>query len=182
MLYSGVSHSLFEGVRRFYMQRDDRKKWSGWQLLFPLLLSIFLLILRSRLKVPAVERISEGVGGEATDVSERGVDEEVEREEVEGNGNDEVEVKPTEVLDVDLSESVVEVGEDSEDGGGEEEIAENEGGIENEEGVEVEAYCVKCRQKRSMEGPREIETKNGRHALEGTCPVCGTRLFRFIAG
>lgn len=46
----------------------------------------------------------------------------------------------------------------------------------------VEAYCVKCKQKRSMQGARKITTKNGRSALEGICPVCGTRLFRFIAG
>jgi pimeloyl-ACP methyl ester carboxylesterase len=42
-----------------------------------------------------------------------------------------------------------------------------------------EAYCVRCRQKRTMHDPRKIVTKNGRSALEGTCPVCGTRLFRF---
>jgi len=43
------------------------------------------------------------------------------------------------------------------------------------------AYCVKCREKREMQDARKIVTKNGRNALEGTCPVCGTRLFRFIA-
>lgn len=46
----------------------------------------------------------------------------------------------------------------------------------------VEAYCVKCRQKRFMQNTQAIVTKNGRHAMEGTCPVCGTRLFRFVAG
>jgi pimeloyl-ACP methyl ester carboxylesterase len=45
----------------------------------------------------------------------------------------------------------------------------------------VEAYCVKCRCKRLMQDSKEIVTKNGRHALEGTCPVCSTRLFRFVA-
>ncbi|HTI13192.1 MAG TPA: DUF5679 domain-containing protein [Dictyobacter sp.] len=44
-----------------------------------------------------------------------------------------------------------------------------------------EAYCVKCRQKRVMNDSKQIVTKNGRNALEGVCPVCGTRLFRFIA-
>jgi hypothetical protein len=44
----------------------------------------------------------------------------------------------------------------------------------------VEAYCVKCRQKRPMQNPQEVVTKNRRRALEGNCPVCGTKLFRFI--
>jgi hypothetical protein len=44
----------------------------------------------------------------------------------------------------------------------------------------VEAYCVKCRNKRPVQDPKEVVTKNGRRALEGTCPVCGVRLFRFI--
>jgi len=46
----------------------------------------------------------------------------------------------------------------------------------------IEAYCVRCRQKRTMQHPNKIVTKNGRSALEGTCPICGTRLFRFIKG
>lgn len=46
----------------------------------------------------------------------------------------------------------------------------------------IEAYCVKCKQKRAMNNPTDTTTKNGRRAKEGTCPVCGTRLFRFIAG
>jgi pimeloyl-ACP methyl ester carboxylesterase len=45
-----------------------------------------------------------------------------------------------------------------------------------------EAYCVRCKQKRTMQDPHKIVTKNGRSALEGTCPVCSTRLFRFIKG
>lgn len=43
------------------------------------------------------------------------------------------------------------------------------------------AYCVKCHEKREMQNEQRIVTKNGRNALEGTCPVCGTKLFRFIA-
>jgi DNA topoisomerase-1 len=46
----------------------------------------------------------------------------------------------------------------------------------------VEAYCVKCRQKQPVQNPQEVVTKNGRRALEGNCSVCGTKLFRFIAG
>lgn len=48
--------------------------------------------------------------------------------------------------------------------------------------TEVEAYCVKCRHKRVMQNATRIITKNGRAAMEGRCPVCGTKLFRFIAG
>jgi Domain of unknown function (DUF5679) len=44
----------------------------------------------------------------------------------------------------------------------------------------IEAYCVKCRQKRIMLSPKQVVTKNGRKAMEGTCPTCGTRLFRFV--
>ncbi len=50
------------------------------------------------------------------------------------------------------------------------------------DGETVEAYCVKCKQKRRMQGARRIVTKNGRSAMEGTCPVCSTKLFRFISG
>jgi pimeloyl-ACP methyl ester carboxylesterase len=48
-------------------------------------------------------------------------------------------------------------------------------------GTKIEAYCVKCKQKRQMLHPKEIVTKNGRRALEDICPVCGCKLFRFIA-
>lgn len=49
-------------------------------------------------------------------------------------------------------------------------------------GESIEAYCVKCRQKRSMHNAQKVLTKNRRSAMEGVCPVCGTKLFRFIAG
>ncbi len=45
----------------------------------------------------------------------------------------------------------------------------------------IEAYCVKCRQRRMIQGAKKITTQKGRHAMEGTCPICGTKLFRFIA-
>jgi pimeloyl-ACP methyl ester carboxylesterase len=47
---------------------------------------------------------------------------------------------------------------------------------------EMQAYCVKCRQKRAIQNPRKIVTRKGRSAIEGTCPACGTKLFRFVAG
>jgi len=42
----------------------------------------------------------------------------------------------------------------------------------------VEAYCVKCKKKVPMQNPQGIIMKNGRPALRGTCPVCGTGLHR----
>jgi pimeloyl-ACP methyl ester carboxylesterase len=43
------------------------------------------------------------------------------------------------------------------------------------------AYCFKCKQKRAIQNAQRITTPKGRRAMEGTCPVCGTRLFRFVA-
>lgn len=46
----------------------------------------------------------------------------------------------------------------------------------------MEAYCFKCRQKREMKNPVQVTLKNGRPAWQGTCPVCGTKLFRIGKG
>jgi hypothetical protein len=45
--------------------------------------------------------------------------------------------------------------------------------------AQYEAYCVKCREKRTFEGT-EVELKNGRRAAQGTCPVCGTKVMRIL--
>ena len=42
----------------------------------------------------------------------------------------------------------------------------------------VQAYCVKCRQKRDMLTPKPIYTRTGTAGTEGKCPTCGTKLFR----
>lgn len=42
----------------------------------------------------------------------------------------------------------------------------------------MEAYCVKCKEKRPVANPQPVFTKNGAPATEGTCPVCGGKLFR----
>jgi len=42
----------------------------------------------------------------------------------------------------------------------------------------VTAYCVKCRAKRDIKDPEETTLKNGRPAVKGTCPTCGTKVFR----
>ena len=40
------------------------------------------------------------------------------------------------------------------------------------------AYCVKCREKVEISNPEKITMKNGRPATAGTCPTCGTGVFR----
>ena len=40
------------------------------------------------------------------------------------------------------------------------------------------AYCMKCRKKVEIRSPRQITLKNGRPAVQGVCPVCGTKVFR----
>ena len=42
----------------------------------------------------------------------------------------------------------------------------------------VQAYCVKCRKKVDMKDPKKIPMKNGKPATKGTCPKCGTGVFR----
>ncbi len=43
---------------------------------------------------------------------------------------------------------------------------------------EIAAYCVKCRDKREMVDTKPVFTKKAQPATQGTCPVCGTRMFR----
>lgn len=45
-----------------------------------------------------------------------------------------------------------------------------------------QAYCVKCRASRDIRNPAQITLKNGRPATQGTCPVCGTKVFRIGKG
>ena len=42
----------------------------------------------------------------------------------------------------------------------------------------VQAYCVKCRAKKELKDPKSITMKNGKPATQGTCPTCGTKMFR----
>lgn len=48
----------------------------------------------------------------------------------------------------------------------------------------VEAYCVKCKEKRMMKDPQEVSmpAKGGgtRSAMTGLCTVCGTKMFRIM--
>ena len=42
----------------------------------------------------------------------------------------------------------------------------------------AEAYCFKCRSKKTIEGAQQVQLKNGRPATRGKCPTCGTTVFR----
>ena len=46
------------------------------------------------------------------------------------------------------------------------------------------AYCVKCREKREMNDAKEVSFagKGGqeRKAMQGVCPVCGTKMFKIL--
>jgi NAD-dependent SIR2 family protein deacetylase len=40
------------------------------------------------------------------------------------------------------------------------------------------AYCVKCRKQVEIKNPKQVVFKNKRSATSGTCPKCGTKVFR----
>ena len=42
----------------------------------------------------------------------------------------------------------------------------------------TQAYCFKCRTKVNISNPKSTTLKNGRPATQGTCPNCGTKVFR----
>ncbi len=41
-----------------------------------------------------------------------------------------------------------------------------------------EGYCVKCKEKREMKDAEQITMKKRRPAITGTCPNCGTKIFK----
>jgi Domain of unknown function (DUF5679) len=46
------------------------------------------------------------------------------------------------------------------------------------EGQVAEGYCVKERKKVEILNPQQVTMKNGRPAIQGTCPDCGTKIFK----
>jgi RNase P subunit RPR2 len=46
----------------------------------------------------------------------------------------------------------------------------------------ADAYCVKCKAKHPMSDALEVTMKNGRKAVKGKCPVCGTVMFKMLGG
>jgi hypothetical protein len=45
---------------------------------------------------------------------------------------------------------------------------------------QYEAYCVKCKEKRTMQDSHITQTSNGRRMAKGKCPVCGTTMNKFL--
>lgn len=44
----------------------------------------------------------------------------------------------------------------------------------------MEGYCVKCKDKKEIKDGAEVTMKNGRKAMKGKCPSCGTGMFRIL--
>ena len=42
----------------------------------------------------------------------------------------------------------------------------------------AQAYCVKDKKKVEVKNPVQITMKNGKPALQGICPECGTKVFK----
>jgi uncharacterized Zn finger protein (UPF0148 family) len=42
----------------------------------------------------------------------------------------------------------------------------------------AQAYCVKDKQMVEVQNAQQITMKNGKKALQGTCPKCGTKVFK----
>ena len=45
-----------------------------------------------------------------------------------------------------------------------------------------EGYCVKCKAKKEIVNAVEEIMKNGRKAIKGKCPTCGTVMFKILGG
>jgi len=45
-----------------------------------------------------------------------------------------------------------------------------------------EGYCVKCKAKKEIVDATEEVMKNGRKAIKGKCPTCGTVMFKILGG
>ena len=45
----------------------------------------------------------------------------------------------------------------------------------------AEAYCVKDKRKVEVQNPQQITMKNGKPALQGTCPIAAARCSRSAA-
>lgn len=45
---------------------------------------------------------------------------------------------------------------------------------------EHEAYCMKCKTKRTMKEEQIVINEKGRRVAKGVCPVCGTKMNLFL--
>jgi hypothetical protein len=46
---------------------------------------------------------------------------------------------------------------------------------------EIMAYCVKEKAQKPMKDAHEVTLKNGKHAMQGTCASCGTKMMKFVS-
>jgi len=46
----------------------------------------------------------------------------------------------------------------------------------------IYGYCMKCRAKAEIKKSTSCNMKNRRHAIQGSCSRCGTKMFRFRRG
>jgi Zn finger protein HypA/HybF involved in hydrogenase expression len=44
----------------------------------------------------------------------------------------------------------------------------------------MEGYCVKCKSKKEIKNGVKVTMKNGKKAMKGQCPTCGTGMFRIL--
>jgi hypothetical protein len=47
--------------------------------------------------------------------------------------------------------------------------------------VATTAFCVRCRKVVEMENEKTVKYRNNRWAKAGTCPECGTKVFKTIS-
>src|SRR3989344_6667965 len=43
-----------------------------------------------------------------------------------------------------------------------------------------EARCMKCKKQVEIKEPKDVKMKNGMNAVKGSCPKCGTKVFRIV--
>ena len=46
----------------------------------------------------------------------------------------------------------------------------------------MDGYCVKCKDTREMKNSEVVKSANGRNMAKGLCPVCGTKMTKFLKG
>jgi hypothetical protein len=65
------------------------------------------------------------------------------------------------------------------------ETCQNEGSDDNfshsEGEIIMQGYCVKCKATREMKDLTYTKAANGRTMAKGTCPVCGTKMNKFLS-
>lgn len=44
----------------------------------------------------------------------------------------------------------------------------------------MQACCLKCKSKKEMKDEQQVTLKNGRKAIKGKCPACGTGMFKIL--